>query len=344
MKTVKGNGYDILIGGGLLAEAGQRLAAYQGRQVCVISDSRVAPLYGETLLSSLRAAGLRPFLLTVPEGEGSKSATQLLRLYGLMAERQLNRNDLVVALGGGVVGDLAGFAAATYMRGIDYVQIPTTLLSQVDSSVGGKVAIDLPQGKNLAGTFYNPRLVLADIDVLSTLEPRQLAAGMAEVIKYACIKDTDFFAQLAAGDDHVEKVVYRCIQIKQNYVAKDPKDKACRAELNFGHTLGHALENALGYETLLHGEGVAIGMVAAARLSERLNLAPSGTADAIRDLLQRYLLPCKAPASDLDKVQRALALDKKGKGKLVLLTQIGKAVVRQVEDVDLAYLLEAAYE
>ncbi len=340
-ELVHGNGYDIHIGTGLLNEAGRFLTAYSGRQACVISDSRVAPLYGEQLLTSLQAAGLKPTLLTVPEGEASKCPEMLLHLYGNMAELALNRRDLVIALGGGVIGDLAGFAAATYMRGIDFVQIPTSLLAQVDSSVGGKVAIDLPQGKNLAGTFYNPKLVLADTAVLSTLDPRQWAAGMAEVIKYGCIRDGALFQQLAQGKEAQDMtgLVARCIAIKQEYAAADPLDKGIRAQLNFGHTLGHAIESALGYQSILHGEGVALGMVAAARLGEALGITPAGTTQTIAQVLALYHLPITPPPCQREKVAAALRLDKKGAGRLVLLQEIGRAEVVEIDAIGLDILM-----
>jgi len=342
LKTVHGSGYDIHIGEGLLNEVGKYLTSYAGKKAFVISDTKVAPLYGEIVLAALGGADITATLTAVPEGEGSKSPEMLLYLYGKMAETGLSRQDVVLALGGGVVGDLAGFAAATYMRGVDFVQLPTTLLAQVDSSVGGKVAIDLPQGKNMAGTFYNPKLVLADISTLDTLEPRQWSAGMAEVIKYGCIRDQELFWQIVKGKEQqdITALVARCIAIKQEYVAADPYDQGIRAQLNFGHTLGHAIESALGYDGILHGEGVAIGMAAAARLSETMALAPTGTAQAIEDLLLHYGLPVKAPEADRKVVAAALQLDKKGAGRLVLLKEIGEAMVKQVEADVLESLIE----
>ncbi len=342
LKTVHGNGYDIHIGEGLLKKTGEYLAAFTGRKAFVVSDAKVAPLYGIQLLDVLREAGMTSTLVTVPEGEGSKSPEMLFYLYGKMAEAPLSRQDVVLALGGGVVGDLAGFAAATYMRGVNFVQLPTTLLAQVDSSVGGKVAIDLPQGKNMAGTFYNPKMVVADIAALATLEPRQWSAGMAEVIKYGCIRDQALFYQIAKGKERQDltALVTRCIAIKQEYAAADPFDRGIRAQLNFGHTLGHAVESALGYNGILHGEGVAIGMAAAARLSEKLGLAPVGTAKEIEEVLIRYDLPVQAPPVDRKLVADALQLDKKGAGRLVLLKGIGEAVVEQVPALVLEQLLE----
>ena len=249
--ALPGRGYDILIERGLLAQAGERIRAVLPRaaKVAVVSDSTVAPLYGRSVLDSLARAGYEAALFTVPAGEGSKNAAQLSELWEGFMAFGLTRTDAVVALGGGVVGDLAGFAAATILRGVDFVQIPTTLLAQVDSSVGGKVAIDLAQGKNLAGAFWQPKLVLMDPETLSTLSDETFADGMAEVIKYACIADRDFFDFLATHPSrgevmaNIEHVLYTCCDIKRSVVEADEHDTGARMILNFGHTLGHAYED-----------------------------------------------------------------------------------------------------
>lgn len=250
-----------------------------------------------------------------------------------MAAR-LTRTDAVIALGGGVVGDLAGFAAATVLRGVDYIQIPTTLLAQVDSSVGGKVAIDLHAGKNLAGAFWQPKGVLIDPEVLTTLTDRTFSDGMAEVIKYGCIRDRAFFDKLAAwgGRDgvmeHIEEVIHTCCDIKRKVVLNDERDTGERMVLNFGHTIGHAFELAGHYETWTHGQGVAAGMCVAARLGEQMGITPAGTTETIQNILKEYQLPLTIPCP-WDTLVEAVGLDKKNAGsdiRLIVLEELGKAV------------------
>jgi 3-dehydroquinate synthase len=339
-QIIKTKDYNIYIEPGLTAKIGTYLSAFAGHKVCIISDSNVAALYEDKLAGILQESNLEPQIITVPAGESSKSLSMLQQLYEQMAQLCLSRTDLVLALGGGVIGDLAGLAAATYMRGLGLVQMPTTLLAQVDSSVGGKVAVDLPQGKNLVGTFYNPDAVFIDSDFLHTLDARQKAAGMAEIIKYACIKDRAMFEQLQKGPkaQNIDDLIARCVKIKKNYVEQDPLDKGRRAELNFGHTLAHAIEKAAAYSGILHGEAVSIGMVAAARLSEEMLLAPIGTADAITKLLIQYDLPVSLPPLNPTILSEAMLLDKKGAGVLVLLEDIGQAVIKQVDTDKLADL------
>lgn len=333
--------YDILLGEGLLQQAGALLCqALEVSRVAIVTDETVEALYGQTLRRSLAEAGVPHSTCVVPPGEASKCHEKLLCIYGHLLEQHVTRKDAILALGGGVMGDLAGYAAATYLRGIPLVQIPTTLLAQVDSSVGGKVAVDLPQGKNLVGAFHQPSLVIADTGTLRTLEPRQLWAGLAEVIKYGCIADHFLFEAMERTADQsslwaqLPEWVRRSCAIKADYVQRDPYDFGVRRELNFGHTLGHALEVALGYAGLLHGEGVALGMVAAARLSEQMTGLPTGTADRIAALLMRWHLPVKPPKCDLQTVQCALQLDKKAMGdriNLVLLQELGQASIQPME-------------
>ena len=271
--------YAIRIGRGLLPLLGKQCAALKlGRRCAVISDANVAPRYGETALKSLREAGFDPVLLTVPAGETAKSLKTVQSCYDQFAEHRLERKSFVVALGGGVVGDLAGFVAATYLRGIPFVQVPTTLLAQVDSSVGGKVGVNLKAGKNLVGAFHQPKLVLCDLDALNTLPLRQYRAGLAEVIKYGIIYDAQFFAVVENGmgkllkrdSDLLARVVARCCEIKAEVVGQDETETGLRAILNFGHTIGHALEAISHYGEYLHGEAISIGQVAAARLSAQV--------------------------------------------------------------------------
>ena len=352
MKTLRVNlgerSYDIQIGSGLLDRAGEeiRKVCPRARTLFVVTDSNVAPLYLGRVAESLKAAGFSTATLAVPAGETSKSAKNLVTLWETMMVRGLTRTDAVVALGGGVVGDLTGFAAATLLRGVDFIQIPTTLLSQVDSSVGGKVAIDLRAGKNLAGAFWQPKLVLMDPDTLNTLSDRVFSDGMAEVIKYGCIWDRAFFDFLAARPsraaimEEIESVLYTCCDIKRIVVEQDERDTGLRMLLNFGHTIGHAYELAGHYETWSHGQAVAAGMVTALRLGEALGLGPAG--EALPRLLTAFHLPLTIPC-DRETLEQAVGRDKKGQGgeiSLVLLETLGHAVTRRLPKEELYTLLE----
>ena len=326
--------YDIINRRGSLAQCGPLAAkVLRGKRVFVISDSVVAPLYGEITLDSLRGAGFEPSLLTVPAGEASKCPAQLASLWESLAAGGVTRNDCIAALGGGMVGDLAGFAAATILRGVDFLQLPTTLLAQVDSSVGGKVAVDLEAGKNLAGNFYQPKLVIMDPDVLSSLPDRVFYDGMAEVIKYGCIWDEAFFERLSSlknrtGVESVlEEVTTVCCDIKRQVVEQDELDTGLRMLLNFGHTFGHVYEKAYRYETYTHGEAVAAGMAAAARLGEKLGHTEAGTAAKIESVLRSYHLPIEIEAPHAAYVE-TMSLDKKSLGgdiRFIFLSRIGKA-------------------
>lgn len=340
MKTLTvalpGRSYDILIEPGLLDQAGEHCRAVLPRaeRLFVVTDSNVAPLYAHRLEDSLAAAGFSVTVHIVPAGEASKCAGQLAGLWEAMMAAGLTRTDAVVALGGGVVGDLAGFAAATILRGVDFVQIPTTLLAQVDSSVGGKVAIDLEAGKNLAGAFWQPKLVLMDPDTLDTLPDTTFADGMAEVIKYGCALDGSFFSFLAARPSRgeimaaIESVLYVCCDLKRTVVEEDERDRGKRMLLNFGHTLGHAYEKAGHYEKWTHGQAVAAGMVRAARLGEQMDVTPAGTADQIAALVAGLGLPVEIPCT-AEEYAAAIGLDKKGAGaeiSVILLKALGWAV------------------
>lgn len=326
--------YDIHIAHGLLASCSPLFAPYKGCRAAVVADSNTAPLYSYTLLEQLHRAGVEASVVILPAGEETKCVAQLARLYDAFLNAHLTRADLVIALGGGVVGDITGYAACTYLRGVHFVQVPTTLLAQVDSSVGGKVAINHPRGKNLLGAFYQPELVLVDCDTLKTLDARQVGAGLGEVIKYGCIYDRALFECLESLGTRerlmpvLDEVIARCCAIKAEYVRLDPHDHGVRMQLNFGHTLAHALENAMGYGTLLHGEAVSIGMVAAARWGETLGVTPKGTAERIRAVLEGYELMTEVPAGlSAQALAATMALDKKAEGstvRTVLLTEIGK--------------------
>lgn len=341
--------YEIIIGGGLLERAGEYLRPLGlGRRGVIITDICVERLYAARLLDALRREGIEATLLSVPAGEPSKSLRQADRLFEKLPGLGLDRQSFVIALGGGVVGDLAGFIAATYLRGLPFVQVPTTLLALVDSSVGGKVGVNLPQGKNLVGAFYQPRLVLADTSTLTTLAERELRSGFAEVIKYGAIWDTEFFAWLEREQQNVlnlqpgvvERTVFRCCQIKAEVVGSDERESGLRAILNFGHTIGHAMEALMDYEGLLHGEAVAIGMCAAARLSVKRAGLLERDAQRIHDLIAASGLPGRTePKLKLPDLLQAVHLDKKaraGKIRFVLLEQLGKAVVSEaVTDEDI---------
>ena len=340
MKTLTvalpGREYDILIERGLLAQAGERIRAVlpKASKLAVVTDSNVEPLYGKTVLDSLSAAGFEARLFAVPAGEKSKNTSQLARLWEDFMAFGLTRTDAVVALGGGVVGDLAGFAAATVLRGVDFVQIPTTLLAQVDSSVGGKTAIDLKAGKNLAGAFYQPKLVLMDPDVLDTLSLPEFMEGMAEVLKYGCIWDADFFDFLAARPSRhelkpdIEHILYTCCDIKRQVVMEDERDTGLRMILNFGHTLGHAYELAGHYVEWSHGDAVAAGMCAAAQLGVELGVTPPDVRSRVTDAVASLGLPDFIYCTP-DEYAAAVGLDKKGAGAditLILLDRLGHAV------------------
>ena len=337
-----GREYDILIESGLLDRVGERLRAVLPRaeRVFVVTDSTVAPLYLARVEASLTAAGFAVAARVIPAGERSKNAAQLAQLWEDMMEAGLTRTDAVAALGGGVVGDLAGFAAATLLRGVDFVQIPTTLLAQVDSSVGGKVAIDLDHGKNLAGAFWQPKLVLMDPAVLETLPDRTFADGMAEVIKYGCIADRGFFDFLAERPSRqavmaeIEHILYTCCKIKRDVVVQDERDTGLRMILNFGHTVGHAYELAGHYEKWTHGQAVAAGMVCAARLG--LGIGISRGDDGIQtliDLLEAFGLPTQIDCG-WESIVQAVGLDKKSAGDhitMIFLEKMGHAVPVKME-------------
>ena len=340
--------YDVVVGRGLLAELGTRVAPLVRGRTVIITDETVAGLHGPAALASLRAAGIRGRLLTIPPGENSKSFAELERVIDRLLAFGLDRRDLIIALGGGVVGDLAGLAAALYMRGIDVVQAPTTLLAQVDSSVGGKTAIDTPRGKNLVGAFHQPRMVVADIDLLATLPDRQLRSGWAEVLKHGLICDADFFDWLASegavgakGDPAaLTRAVVRSVEIKSAIVGEDEKEAGRRALLNLGHTFGHAIEAELGFDedVLTHGEAVALGCAMAFRLSAALGRASDADARRVEAVIDAAGLPTRLEHAGVFRADRLLARmagDKKAEGgglTLILARAIGDAFVDKAVD------------
>ena len=347
----------IYVGRGLLARAGEGAAAsVAGRRAAVVTDSNVAPLHLPAVLASLRGAGFDAEAEVVPAGEATKSLRSLEGLWGAFHRRGIDRSDLVVALGGGVVGDLAGFAAATWLRGVAVIQAPTSLLAFVDSSIGGKTAIDMPFGKNLVGAFHQPAAVVGDPLVLRTLPPREFAQGMAEVVKSACIRDAELLGFLRAkagaplSEEDAERVIAACAAIKADVVNRDEREGGLRMILNFGHTVGHAVERELGYGAVPHGEAVAVGMVAAARLGERLGATPAGTADDLAGLLARLSLPVRladlpgGAACAPDALFSAMLADKKKLGDrihFVLLEGPGRAIVRPLDPADVRAALPA---
>lgn len=347
--ALPGREYDILIQPGLLDRAGEecRKVLPKTRRVFLVTDHHVSRLYGQRAIDSLVQAGFEVCVLVIPAGEKSKSVQSLTQIWDEAMEFGLTRTDAVIALGGGVIGDLAGFAASTILRGVPFIQIPTTLLAQVDSSVGGKVAIDLPAGKNLVGAFWQPKLVLMDPETLNTLPDGTFSDGMAEVIKYGCIWDRDFFELLKSCKDRqgimerIEEVLHTCCAIKAKVVLEDELDTGLRMVLNFGHTLGHAYEKAYHYETYTHGQAVAAGMVLAAQLGEELKLTEAGTKAQIEELTASYGLPT-AIACSKEEYTAAIGLDKKGSGAditVIFLKKLGETLPTKMGKKELLDLL-----
>jgi len=340
--------YPIYIGPGLLGKPDLILPFIKGREVVVVTNETVAPLYLEKVKSAL--IGKRVEVIVLPDGEEYKTLTVLDQIFSGMLAHHYSRQVTVLALGGGVIGDMAGFAASCYQRGVPFIQIPTTLLAQVDSSVGGKTAVNHPMGKNMIGAFYQPQAVIADIASLSTLEPRQLSAGIAEVIKYGLINDPEFLvwqednieAMLALDSDTLMYAVKRSCQRKADIVAADEQEKGVRALLNLGHTFGHAIETGMGYGEWLHGEAVAAGMYMAADLSMRLGWLAASDLERLEALLVRANLPVRGPKSlSVARMMELMAVDKKvveGQVRLVLLKSLGDAIV--TDDFSAELLLE----
>ena len=343
-----GGSYPILVGRGLLDEIGDRLLELGLKgPAYIVSDDRVFSPYGEQVQSSLRRSGIEAHSFVIPSGEPSKSMEQAGPIYQWLVEHRAERGHPVIAVGGGVVGDLAGFVAATFLRGVPFIQAPTSMAAMVDASIGGKVAVNLPQGKNLVGAFYQPRMVLADVSALSTLGRRELAEGWAEAIKHGLILDRELFDVF---EEHAEdlmdlkgdistQVIRRSMAIKAQIVSEDERETlGVRTLLNYGHTIGHAIEAATGYGQYLHGEGVSVGMMGAARISQRMGMIPEEVVERQRHILERFNLPTTAPDIDPQQAFNAMSLDKKTEGgsiKWVLLEDVGKAVVRRDVPADL---------
>ncbi len=344
--NLKEKKYDILIENGILNSVGSEIRKiYSGSRIAVITDKNVNSLYGNTLCNSLESFGFKPDFIVLEPGEKSKSVKMLEYVYTCLLESKITRGDMIIAFGGGVVGDLGGFAASTYLRGIDYVQIPTSLLAQIDSSIGGKVAVNLEQGKNLIGSFYHPEKVLIDPYILNSLPDEFVKDGLGEVIKYACIKDPDLYKLLMNIKSkeelfkNIEKIIFTCCNIKREIVEQDERDTGIRMILNFGHTLGHAIEKYYNYEAYTHGEAVAIGMYHITQKSEALGYTESGTTEKIKNLLLNFGIDYSFPDIDIEYINKTILLDKKNISEninLILLKKIGEAFIEKmpVENID----------
>lgn len=341
-----GRPYAVLSEPGLLSRTGELCREVNGgSRVLIVSDTHVGPLYGDRAAASLEAAGYAVSRYLFPAGEASKRLDTVREMYSALAAGSFTRSDLIVALGGGVTGDMAGFAAATYLRGMDFVQIPTSLLAMVDSSVGGKTGVDIPEGKNLVGAFWQPRLVIVDTSTLETLPPAFFTDGVGEIVKYACIRDRELFDLLESGEAltpaRLEETVLRCIDCKRGVVERDEREAGERKLLNFGHTLGHALERYYHYEGPTHGCAVAVGMARITAASEARGLTVPGTGERLLRVLKRCGLPADDPANNAALLP-GVSMDKKRDGvsiDLVILREIGGACVYRLPLASLAAFL-----
>lgn len=356
--ALEARSYQIEIGTGLLEQCGEKIAPLvKGRQAAVVTDSNVGPLYSAMVQKSLEQQGFAVTVVTIPAGEGSKSWQQAEQILTVLLEHRFHRDACVIALGGGVVGDLAGFVASVYQRGIAFVQIPTSLLAQVDSSVGGKVAVNHALGKNMIGAFYQPQLVLVDLDTLQTLEQRHWQNGLAEVVKYGVIYDAEFFRYLQQHTAAIlqrdlqaaAEIIANCCRLKAEVVALDEREGGVRAKLNYGHTIGHGLELAGHYQGYLHGEAVAVGMVLAARYAAQKGMCDAEVETEVAALLRQFMLPTKADAAlALTEVMDSMMLDKKvqdGKLVFILPEALGRVkIIKDVSQEEIAALLQKEFE
>ncbi|MCS7202944.1 MAG: 3-dehydroquinate synthase [Thermodesulfovibrio sp.] len=341
--------YEILIGKEILSTVGERLLRFSiGRKVGVISNPKISELYGQKVLDSLKKEGFDPYLIVIPDGEAYKDFFWAYHILTRLLELNFDRKASLVALGGGVIGDITGFVASIYMRGIPYIQIPTTLLAQVDSSVGGKTAVNHPLGKNMIGTFWQPSLVWIDVETLDSLEEREFISGVAEVIKYGVIWDKEFFEFLNLNRERLLKkdkeilinIIKRSCEIKAEIVSKDERESFLRSILNYGHTVGHAIETLTGYSTYLHGEAISIGMVSEAKLSHFLGFLTKESFKRIKDSIKSFGLPVDIPAIiEPEALLRTIMIDKKnieGRIRVVIPEEIGKMKINfEVKEADL---------
>ncbi|MGU7860245.1 3-dehydroquinate synthase [Streptococcus suis] len=333
--------YDILIQRGSLAQTGTWVKElWKPQKIAIITDDHVGSLYRETVQSSLEQAGFETIVFEFPEGEASKNLDTVNQAYEFLVKNGMTRSDGIIALGGGVVGDLAGFVASTYMRGIHFLQIPTSLTAQVDSSIGGKTGVNTPFAKNMVGTFCQPDGVLIDPDTLKTLGKRELIEGMGEVVKYGLIDDVELWETLDQLDgsvesilEHADYIIYHSCEVKRKVVVEDELDNGVRLYLNFGHTIGHAIEATAGYGQVMHGEAVAIGMVQISRAAEKKELMPAGMTEKIIAMCEKFGLPTTHQPWNVDELYAALTHDKKARGKtikLVIVPQLGQAAIHQI--------------
>ncbi|MBM7636774.1 3-dehydroquinate synthase [Streptococcus saliviloxodontae] len=333
--------YDIIIEKGCLSKAGQWVKSlWQPQKITIITDNHVGSLYAEKVKLAIQDAGFEVIVFDFLEGEASKNLTTVNKAYDFMIKNGMTRSDGVIALGGGVVGDLAGFVASTYMRGIHFLQIPTSLTAQVDSSIGGKTGVNTPLAKNIVGTFAQPDGVLIDPEVLETLGQRELIEGMGEVVKYGLIDDIELWQLLGQMEgspqailEHAEEIIYRSCDVKRKVVVADEKEGGVRMYLNFGHTIGHAIEATAGYGKVMHGEAVAIGMVQISRVAEQKGLMPKGITEQIIAMCDKFGLPVDHEPWKVDELYTALTHDKKARGnsiKTVIVPEIGSAAINQI--------------
>ena len=331
--------YKIFFKRNILNEVPQYLKDhFSSKRIAIITDHNVRKLYGEGLLKDISDTGFEAKIISIRPGEESKNLNTLEKVYGQLSAFGITRGDLIITMGGGVTGDLGGFAAATYLRGVPYIQIPTSLLAQVDSSIGGKVAVDLPWGKNLVGSFYHPEAVFIDPQVLSTLDKRFFSDGIAEVIKYGCIMDETIINSLmnlkGLEDESMDSLIYKCCGIKKILVEKDERDFGERMLLNFGHTLGHGVEKYYDYKRFTHGEAVAIGMAHITRNTEILGITEPGTVKRLEEVLEKFELPSTTPDMEMEKVYDAINLDKKNSSgfiSIIVITKIGNGIIKKIE-------------
>ena len=337
----KNGNYNIYINRNISGEFIQYLKDnFSGKKIAVITDHNLENLYGKMLNEVITENGFINKIISIKPGEESKSLDTLQEIYKELSNFKIKRDDLIITFGGGVVGDLGGFAASTYLRGIKYIQVPSSLLAQVDSSVGGKVAVDLPWGKNLVGSFYHPAAVFMDPELLKTLDKKYLHDGLAEVIKYGCIRDKNIIDKLMKFEndsellDNIDDIIFTCCSIKKSLVEIDEKDFGERMLLNFGHTLGHAIEKYFNYKKYTHGEAVGIGMYYITRKSEQMGITDKGSSEIIKSVLNKYGLPYEMPEVNRQDIFDTVALDKKSNSEginLILLKKIGEAFIRMTE-------------
>lgn len=343
------NSYPIWIKRGIINNIGNEISKIcLNKKIAIVTDTNVNKLYGKEIKDNLEENGFKVKMIIVNPGEESKSLDVLKYLYDELLDFKITRKDFMIALGGGVIGDLTGFAASTLLRGIPFIQIPTSLLAQIDSSIGGKVAINLQSGKNLIGSFYHPKAVYIDPNFLTTLNQRYLNDGMAEVIKYGCIRDIKLLNQLAGFKnkdsllDNIEEIIRTCCNIKKEVVEKDEKDNGERMILNFGHTVGHSIEKCFNYKKYTHGEAVAIGMYNITKKSESLGITREGSATIIQNLLVKYGLPYEFPDVNENEIINAIMLDKKADGEninIILLKKIGHAIIKKIKKEDINHYI-----